>query len=78
MRDTRSLNTNAAAPETRHTTNEAMDGANGLTSTNRAMREEILHRAREIWEHRGRPNGVDLAIWLEAETQILNGQERSI
>ena len=62
-------------PLTRHTTNEAMDGANGLTSTNRAMREEILHRARAIWEQRGQPTGVDLSIWLEAENQILNGTE---
>jgi hypothetical protein len=60
-------------PLTRHTTNEPMDGTNGLTSTNRAMREEILHRARAIWEQRGRPVGMDLSIWLEAETQILSG-----
>ena len=61
-------------PLTPHTTNEAMDGANGLTSTNRAMREEILHRARTIWETRGQPTGMDLAIWLEAESQILGGR----
>ena len=61
-------------PLTQHTTNEAMDGANGLTSVNRAMREEILHRARSIWEERGRPVGEDLSIWLEAEGQILSGK----
>jgi hypothetical protein len=70
------LNTNGNSPVSQHTTNEAMDGANGLTSTNRAMREEILHRARAIWEQRGRPTGVDLSIWLEAETQIMNGTGR--
>lgn len=64
---------NGEAPLTRHTTNEAMDGANGLTSINRAMREEILHRARTIWEQRGQPTGADLSIWLEAESQILSG-----
>jgi hypothetical protein len=67
------LNTHGNSPGTQHTTNEALDGANGLRSTNRAMREEILHRARAIWEQRGRPAGVDLSIWLEAETQIMNG-----
>ena len=61
-------------PLTQHTTNEPLDGANGLTSGNRAMREEILHRARSIWEQRGQPVGMDLSIWLEAEAQIVNGQ----
>lgn len=62
-------------PLKRHPTNQAMDGASGLTSTNRAMREEILHRARTIWEQRGQPTGVDLSIWLEAEGQILSGSK---
>ena len=45
----------------------------GLNSTNRAAREEILHRAYEIWERKGRPENNALANWLEAEAQILNG-----
>ena len=60
---------------TLHTMNEALDGANGLTSADRAMREEILHRARSIWEARGRPSGLDVAIWLEAESEIVSGMK---
>lgn len=29
--------------------------------------EQIAHRAREIWNSRGRPSGHDTEIWLEAE-----------
>jgi hypothetical protein len=54
---------------------EPLDGSNGLTSTDRAMREEILHRARTIWEQRGRPTGVDLSIWLEAENKVHSGSK---
>jgi hypothetical protein len=33
-------------------------------------REQIAALAREIWEERGRPEGSDLDIWLEAERQL--------
>jgi len=32
--------------------------------------EAITCRAREIWNVRGNPNGLDTAIWLEAERQL--------
>jgi hypothetical protein len=36
-----------------------------------ALHEEIAARARELWERYGRPPGRDVAIWLEAERQLL-------
>jgi len=42
----------------------------GLTSNDRAAREEILHRAYAIWEHAGRPENRELANWLQAETEV--------
>jgi hypothetical protein len=32
---------------------------------------DIARRAAEIWENRGRPEGRDEEIWLEAERQLL-------
>ena len=43
----------------------------GLKSTDRAVREEILHRAYAIWESEGRPPDRKLANWLEAEAEIM-------
>jgi len=34
--------------------------------------EDIVHRARAIWEERGHPEGHDVEIWLEAERQLGN------
>ena len=33
--------------------------------------QDISRRAREIWESHGSPEGRDLEIWLEAESQLL-------
>lgn len=33
--------------------------------------ELIARRAREIWSQLGQPTGCDLAIWLEAEAEVL-------
>jgi hypothetical protein len=33
-------------------------------------REQIAALAHEIWEERGRPEGSDMDIWLEAERQL--------
>ena len=52
---------------------EPLDGSTGLKSTDRAAREEILHAARALWERKGRPENMDLAIWLEAEAAVLKG-----
>lgn len=34
------------------------------------IHEEVSARARADWEKAGRPEGQDLAIWLEAERQL--------
>ena len=34
-------------------------------------RNEVAHRARQLWEARGRPAGRDLEYWLEAEVELL-------
>lgn len=34
--------------------------------------ETIAEHARAIWADRGRPEGCDLEIWLEAEAEILS------
>lgn len=51
--------------------NPAPESFVGLTSTDRAAREEILHRARAIWEGEGCPKNRELAHWLQAEMEIL-------
>jgi hypothetical protein len=43
----------------------------GLASSDRAAREEILHRAYAIWESEGHPADRELSNWLQAETGIL-------
>jgi hypothetical protein len=40
------------------------------TSAKEPGRDEIALRARQLWEHYGRPQGRDYDIWLEAERQI--------
>ena len=45
----------------------------GLVCSDRAAREEILHRAYAIWEREGQPEGRKLAHWLEAEADVLGG-----
>lgn len=42
----------------------------GMVITDRAAREEILHRAYAIWECEGHPENRKLDNWLEAEGQI--------
>jgi hypothetical protein len=46
----------------------------GLKTTDRAAREEILHRAYALWESEGRPEGRKLANWLDAEASVLSGR----
>ena len=38
--------------------------------------DEIAVRAHHIWEMRGRPNGYDDEIWLDAERQLLGERRR--
>ena len=42
----------------------------GLKITDRAVREEVLHRAYAIWEREGHPGDRKLANWLEAEAEL--------
>lgn len=41
------------------------------------LREEVEHRAYEIWESEGRPEGREVDHWLAAERQLL-GADRQI
>lgn len=36
----------------------------------RAYHDAISERARELWRTRGRPEGADVEIWLEAERDL--------
>lgn len=40
------------------------------------LREEIEHRAYEIWEREGRPEGRDIEHWFAAERQLLGADEQ--
>ena len=42
-----------------------------LKVSDRAAREEILHRAYALWENEGCPQGRQLANWLQAEATVL-------
>jgi hypothetical protein len=35
--------------------------------------EEVSECARRIWEKSGRPEGIDVPIWLEAEKRLRSG-----
>ncbi len=37
---------------------------------------EIARHAYDLWERYGRPEGRDVAIWLEAERQLLGADEK--
>lgn len=45
-------------------------GPGAAVTTATLSHEQIAERAREIWERRGRPEGEDEKIWLEAEEQL--------
>lgn len=51
------------------TTNQSTESANGL-------REEIRHRAHELYEQRGRVDGLAWDDWFQAETEILGSQRQ--
>lgn len=38
------------------------------------LNECIQKKAKEIWEKKGRPQGRDLDIWLEAEKLVKNSK----
>ena len=52
-------------------TSEPRNSFAGLESSDRAAREEILHRAYAIWESKGCPDNQQLAHWLEAESGVM-------
>jgi hypothetical protein len=39
----------------------------------KATEEDIRHRAYEIWEQNGRPEGRDEEFWHQAESEFNNG-----
>jgi hypothetical protein len=41
-----------------------------ISSQNGISAEAISHRAYEIWEREGRPEGCDLRHWLQAEQEL--------
>lgn len=43
----------------------------GLESTDRAVREDIQHRAYAIWQSEGEPDRRHLAHWFAAEEQVM-------
>lgn len=43
----------------------------GMKPTDRAVHEEIMHRAYAIWEREGHPENRQLANWLKAEAEIM-------
>ena len=50
-------------------TNQTTEFADGL-------REEIRHRAHELYEQRGRVDGLAWDDWFQAETEILGRQKQ--
>lgn len=48
-----------------------VSGFAGLQCTDRAVREEIQHRAYSIWVSEGRPPHREMEHWLAAETEVL-------
>jgi Protein of unknown function (DUF2934) len=59
--------TTMAAP--RATTNQTTESANGL-------QEEIRRRAHELYEQRGRVDGLAWDDWFQAEIEMLRSQEQ--
>ena len=50
-------------------TNQTIESVNGL-------REEIRHRAHELYEQRGRVDGLAWDDWFQAEAEILGSQKQ--
>lgn len=44
---------------------------NDLKCTDRAAREEILHRAYAMWQSEGQPENRTLEHWLAAEAEVI-------
>ena len=45
----------------------------GLNQRRTPTHQEVSETARALWEHRGRPEGQDTDIWLEAERKLQGG-----
>jgi hypothetical protein len=50
--------------------------ANQTTEFADGLREEIRHRAHELYEQRGRVDGLAWDDWFQAETEILGRQKQ--
>jgi len=60
----------AKQPQPAAATRTVSASAPKSTGGNGPSHEQIAVRAYELWEHQGRPHGVDLEHWLEAERQL--------
>ena len=49
------------------------DGKDEMQSTDTPSTEQIKHRALELWEQRGRPEGHDAEFWSQAERELTLG-----
>jgi len=47
------------------------------TRPNPLTHDDIARHARQLWQDRGRPEGQDQELWLEAERQLKNGGEEA-
>lgn len=51
--------------------------SSSVTNDKQELREQIIQRAYELYEARGREDGHDLEDWLQAEEEILQGKALS-
>ena len=51
--------------------------SSSVTNDKQELREQIIQRAYELYEVRGREDGHDLEDWLQAEEEILQGKALS-
>ena len=63
----------AIKPTRKPVTIEAKKAAPSSKAARNPSHDEITQRARALWEAKGCPAGRDEEIWLEAETQLRNG-----
>lgn len=48
--------------------------AENKAPTDEAVRLKIEHRAYEIWQSEGSPQGCDVDHWLRAEAEVMSSQ----
>jgi len=48
--------------------------SSSATNDKQELREQVIQRAYELYEARGREDGHDVEDWLQAEGEILQGK----